>query len=59
VEAALKDPKNAGKDKQVLRRETRTQARAATRADFDAAMKAARTERDAARAAAAPPAQKK
>jgi hypothetical protein len=59
VEAALKDPKNAGKDKQVLRRETRAQARAATRADFDAAIKAARTERDAARAAAAPPAQKK
>ncbi|MGB2817585.1 MAG: hypothetical protein WBC37_10235, partial [Burkholderiaceae bacterium] len=53
VEAALKDPKNAGKDPLVLRRQTRDQARAATRADFDAAIKAARTERDAARAAAA------
>jgi hypothetical protein len=53
VDAALKDPKNAGKDKMVLRRDTRAQARAATQADFDAAIKAARTERDAARAAAA------
>ena len=59
VEAALKDPKNAGKDKLVLRRETRAQARAATQADYDAAIKAARTERDAARAAAPRPAQKK
>jgi hypothetical protein len=52
VDAALKDPKNAGKDKLVLRRETRSQALAATRADYDAAIKAARAERDSARAAA-------
>jgi hypothetical protein len=59
VEAALKDPKNAGKDKLVLRRDTRAKARAATKADYDAAIKAARAERDAARAAARLEAQKK
>lgn len=58
VEAALKDPKNARKDPQVVRRDARSQARAATRADYDAAIKVARTERDAARVAAARPAQK-
>jgi hypothetical protein len=53
VEAALKDPKNARKDPQVVRRDARSQARAATRADYDAAIKVARAERDAARVAAA------
>ncbi|MEN9544642.1 MAG: hypothetical protein RLZZ598_1475, partial [Pseudomonadota bacterium] len=39
-------------DPLVARREARTQARAATKADYDAAMAAARKERDASRAAA-------
>jgi hypothetical protein len=52
-EAAVKDAKASGKDPLVARRDARSKARRESQADFDAAVAAARKERDAARAQAA------
>ena len=53
VDSAVKDAEKTGRDPIVARRNATTEARRATRADFDAAVSAARKERSAARAAAA------
>ena len=52
VDSAVKDAEKTGRDPIVARRNATTEARRATKADFDAAVSAARKERTAARAAA-------
>ena len=58
VDSAVKDAEKTGRDPIVARRNARTEARRATKADFDAAVSAARKERSAARAVASKTASK-
>ncbi|MEO8188315.1 MAG: hypothetical protein ABI580_13230 [Burkholderiaceae bacterium] len=55
VDAAVKDATATGKDPIIARRNTTSQAKKATKADYDAAVKAAKQKRDAAYAAAGKP----
>ena len=53
VDSAVADAQKTGKDPIVARRNATSQAKKATKADYDAAVSAAKTQRDTAYAAAA------